>query len=52
MYLLERMELIFPLKEAHFYLCSLRVRQLVAHRVGYRSDWSIARLKYAGIPDS
>src|SRR6266571_5940644 len=34
MYLLERMGLIFPLREAHFYLCSLRVRQLVAHRVG------------------
>src|SRR6266566_298546 len=34
MYLLERMGLIFPLNEAHFYLCSLRVRPLVAHRVG------------------
>src|SRR5438876_12131417 len=26
MYLLEGIGLIFPLKEAHFYLCSLRVR--------------------------
>jgi hypothetical protein len=34
MCLLQRMGLFFPLKEAHFYPYSLRVRQLVAHRVG------------------